>query len=310
MPTHPLRSQIDLHLERIHALFDTEKIRNQSFSGDLTRHYYKVNRIPYTRFHSASGFLHCGITRDGIYKEEDLLELARTVEANLSPGGTGKLLELACGRGANTSYLASRHPELWFNGLDLSETNLTFAEKVAQEFPNFHPVQGDYHDLSRYEDASMDVVFQAEALCYSTHVQDVFREIMRVLRAGGLFISFDAYRARKPEAMEPAEALACELAEKGMAVERMEVYEDYRNKALATGFEVVQEEDATALVVPTLRRFEHQAHRFFSRRLRARILKLLLPNAFLYNAVSGYLMSLTIQTRLHVYMISIYRKPE
>lgn len=50
-------------------------------------------------------------------------------------------------------------------------------------------IEGSMHDLSMLPDASFDIVHQPVSTCYVPDITAVYREIARVLRDGGLYIS-------------------------------------------------------------------------------------------------------------------------
>jgi ubiquinone/menaquinone biosynthesis C-methylase UbiE len=50
-------------------------------------------------------------------------------------------------------------------------------------------IEGSMHDLSMLADASFDIVHQPVSTCYVPDIYAVYREIARVLRDGGLYIS-------------------------------------------------------------------------------------------------------------------------
>ncbi len=187
------QSEITQKLENIRKVFDINRVIGLKTDKAYIQKYYKINKIPYSLFHTNTDLIYMGVSRDGIYKEDDLLEAARTVEKYLKELNGSKVLELATGRGANSFYLAQRFPAVKFCGLDISGGQLDYAFKKARRVNNYHPEFGDYHDLSRFENRSFDIVFVVEALCYSTDKDKVLAEVYRVLKKGGVFIIFDGY---------------------------------------------------------------------------------------------------------------------
>src|SRR3989344_2598588 len=269
--------------------------------------YYRLNRLTYTLFHTRTGLIHMGLSRDGTYKEDDLLEMARIVAGYVSEGAAKNILELATGRGANSLYLAKRFPNATFHGIDISETQLSLAFKHARKVKNYHPAFGDYHDLKRFNDATFDVVFILEALCYSTEKETVLREVRRVLKGGGLFIVFDGYSNKEPQELTESEIMVQGLIEKGMAVAKFESYRSFIEKA-RPDFQVVYEEDLSDLVVPTMQRLEKMSRRFFSYPRIARIVSRIVPRAVVNNTVSAFLMPTAMKCGLGCYKLTVLRK--
>lgn len=107
------------------------------------------------------------------------------------------ILELGCG-GGQCSIAFARQGAIAV-GIDLSDEQLAYARQLASREafdapPTF--VQGDAADLSRFANASFDVVFSAYALHYVEQIATCLAEVNRVLRppkpgrarSGGLFV--------------------------------------------------------------------------------------------------------------------------
>lgn len=216
-------------------------------------------------------------------------------------------MELATGRGATSAYLAKKYPGIEFLGIELSQGQLDFSQKKAKKWLNYQPSLGDYHDLSRYADCSIDIVFVIEALCYSEDKVRVLSEVKRVLKEGGIFIIFDGYIKKTRSAMTEEELIAVRLTETGMAVNTFEDYPSLLSKAKSLGFSVDSSEDVSKFIMPTLRRFENLAIRFFRHPRSAKIITRVFSKEFAYNAVSGLLMPNLIEEDLASYYITVLR---
>jgi len=71
--------------------------------------------------------------------------------------------------------------------LDLAEGQLAGDHAAADHYGyEVRTVHGDMRDLSCFEPDSFDVVFQATT-CWIPDVKEVYREVIRVLRPGGLY---------------------------------------------------------------------------------------------------------------------------
>lgn len=62
------------YLRLVNSSFQTDKLIKEKQKSDEIRNYYLTNHLAYFIFHNRKGFMHMGISRNGVYKEEDLLE--------------------------------------------------------------------------------------------------------------------------------------------------------------------------------------------------------------------------------------------
>jgi len=115
---------------------------------------------------------------------------------------TGKetLLDLACGPGIYTRPLARKLDQGRVVGLDLSRSMLQFARDRAKEqgLRNIVFVRGNAMALP-FSDDEFDVVNCCGAIHLFPDVPRAFREVGRVLKPGGIFLS--ATLRRKPGRM-------------------------------------------------------------------------------------------------------------
>ena len=303
-----MNSELKEKLARISRVFDIKEITTLHFDKKYIQEYYQINRIPYSVFHTRTGLIHMGISRDGIYKEDDLLEQSRIVEQYIHRTKAQRVLELATGRGGNSVRLAKRHGGVSFYGIDMSQEQLNYAFERAKEVHNYHPILGDFHDLGQFEKESFDVIFVVEALCHSTTKERVFSEILRVLKTGGTFIIFDGYLQAERAKLSGDEGIAVRLFESGMALEPLEEYRVVRDKLLAAQFVVEEEEELSLCILPTLTRFEKKAHPMFAYPLLGKALLHVLPTKFLYNAVTGYIGATLVKSDIVSYWVTVARK--
>lgn len=98
-----------------------------------------------------------------------------------------RVLCLAGAGGLQAPLLACAGAEVTV--LDLSERMLDKDRAVAaREGLDIRIEHGNMCDLSRFEDASFDLVLNPPSLFYVPDVNPVFREVQRVLNPGGTFI--------------------------------------------------------------------------------------------------------------------------
>jgi len=301
------RKNLQEKVNDIGKVFSIQKVLDLKVDKKYIQKYYQANKLAYSIFHTKTDLIYMGISRDGIYKESDLLEAARTVEKYLKNEQGMAVLELATGRGASSFYLAKIFPQVKFFGVDISKGQLDFALKKAKKVNNYFPEMGDYHNLKRYKDGSFDIVFIIEALCYSLDKDAVLKEVFRVLKSGGLFIIFDGYCQKKIGQMTEIEKRALHLTEKGMALEKFEEYCSFKEKA-KNYFKTEYEEDASKYVIPTMERFEKTSSYFFRFPRLSKFLSKILPEELYYNLMPAYLMPEVMRKGVCCYMINVLRK--
>ncbi|MEL6111067.1 MAG: class I SAM-dependent methyltransferase [Planctomycetota bacterium] len=99
-----------------------------------------------------------------------------------------KVLCLAAGGGRQSSLYAAAGAEVTV--VDLSGAMLELDRQVAAErgIP-MRILQANMEDLSGLRDAEFDIVIQPVSTCYVSAIDNVYREVARVTRASGLYIS-------------------------------------------------------------------------------------------------------------------------
>jgi len=123
--------------------------------------------------------------------DDDFADPLRTVDPVGWLGGSlvGKrVLCLAAGGGRHGPLYAAAGGEVTV--VDLSAEQLALDREVAsQKRLTLRTVQASMDDLGMLETASFDVVIQPVSTCYVPDLAPVYREVARVTRPGGLYIS-------------------------------------------------------------------------------------------------------------------------
>lgn len=289
-------------LKKLSELFDFNKVLLANTDIKSIARYYKVNKFSYSLFHSEN-FIHMGITRSGVFKKEDLFEQVKIIEKFIDKR-TKKTLELGTGRGANSIYLAKNHPDIEFIGIDLPKGQLQYAFKNGKDLRNFKPQEGDFHNLSNFSEKSFNIVFVVESLCHSGNKEKVIKEVKKVLKKDGLFITIDAFTIK--DNLNKEELLSKRLVEKSMSVPAFENYNKFIDLLNKNMFKVVFEEDDSFEILPTLRRFEKDARILLSLpNFLSKIILKVFPSEFTYNAIAGYLMPDLIESKIASYMVVV-----
>ena len=95
------------------------------------------------------------------------------------------VLEVGCGRGGGSEWIARTQGVRSMTGVDLARSAIALC-KAWHRLPNLAFTQGDAERLP-FSDASFDVVLNVESCHHYPSLATFFREVDRVLRPGGCF---------------------------------------------------------------------------------------------------------------------------
>ena len=99
-----------------------------------------------------------------------------------------KVLCLAAGGGKHSALFAMAGASVTV--VDISPAMLDQDRLVAQERNlNIHVIEASMDDLSMLDNDQYDIVFQPVSTCYVPDIVPVYREVARVIRHNGLYIS-------------------------------------------------------------------------------------------------------------------------
>lgn len=291
-----LRSKINFDF-----IFDKDKFSHT----DIKRYYKKTKYLLYRLAGSKEGYMHIDISDNGIHKKGQNYQTYHIVKLNeiIKQNRCKKVLELGCGQGANMAYLAKRNQEVSFIGIDLYPS----LDKKNRKY-NIELLEGDYHNLEKIEDNSIDLVYGIETLCYSTNKNQVFKEVSRVLKKNGLFILYDAYLAKHRSSLSEIEQLGAKLVENGYYLDEFEYIGNMENYIQNNHFDVVIEENMKEKVSNHLISYQKRIQKYLRFGPFFQIFCKIIPKEVLGNIVPVYFMADTIAMDLSVYYHHILRK--
>lgn len=148
-----------------------------------------------------------------------------------------KVLDVGCGSGATVDRLVSLY-QLRAIGVDPSEVLLGIGKKKN---PSLNLIQGQGEDLP-FPINIMDGVFAECTLSVMFDLDQVIKEIFRVLKPGGWLVINDVY-ARNPEGLKPLQELNFDSC-----IRRALPKEQLINMLIGQGFKIVNWSDHTNLL--------------------------------------------------------------
>lgn len=278
-----------------------------STSSQITKKYYRATRIPFYRiFCSKRGFMHIGLSFDNSYTKNDKYEYtqAKIVSKYLKKFSSGKILEIGCGQGTNIHYLSQKFPSLDFVGVDLipgfklykhSQSNMVFIED-------------DYHKLSCIPNASIDVVFAIETICYSTQKEKLFHLLYEKLKPNGILIIFDGYSCKKRCNYSQVERLCLDILENAYHIHQFEYVRDVEHAMKIVGFSKVLSKNLDRYTFPYFSDVEKRIQHFCSLGFLLKIALKLTSTEITGSMVPGYILGEMVRSKIVCYMLHILEK--
>lgn len=299
-------TEFQRRLDMIRRVFVIDDLDGRGKDRADIAQYYRQSSLGYRFVHSDSGAMHMALNPGGVFDRAGYYGQADAV-AELIDDQTRRVLELASGKGFNSNYLAARHLDVGFLGLDLVRQQVRAARRNAGGLTNVRYLTADFHDLP-VRDGCLDLVFVVESLCHALDMPRVLDQVARVLREGGLFVVVDAWRTEAFDDLPDIVRYAAQVTEHAMAVGDARRIDEWLLMVERAGLELTGDRDLTASVLPNMRRFERAAARYYRYPGSARVTNLLLPTRLVQNSIAALLMPLTVETGAHTYRLVTLKK--
>jgi ubiquinone/menaquinone biosynthesis C-methylase UbiE len=102
-----------------------------------------------------------------------------------------RLLEIGCGNGIQSVYIANKFQPEETIGIDLNEDNITLAQNLENNGSNVIFHVDDAHKLEKIEDDSIDVIICIESAFHYPDKDQFLTQVNRVLKEDGEFLIAD-----------------------------------------------------------------------------------------------------------------------
>jgi len=162
-----------------------------------------------------------------------------------------KALDCGCGVGGPMRTIAAVSGA-HVTGITINEYQVgraTYHNQKQGLAPLTDVVRGDFTAMP-FADASFDAAYAIEATCHAPKLEQVFGEIFRVLKPGGLFGSYEWVSTAKFDAKNPEHVRIIDEINFGNGLPEMRTYKQAEQAGKNVGFELAMSLDlATASVV-------------------------------------------------------------
>lgn len=299
-------ADVKTYLGQLRDLFDVDAFLKQEVSPRSIQRYYTECAWIYGLLHSPAGAVHLALNYDGQYNADGFYEQPRLIQKQIDTLHPRRALEIACGKGFNTHWLAPRNTHTEFCAVDLTPKHIQIAARKHRANVQFSV--GDYQHLA-FADHSFELVSAIECLCHARDLGEVFGEIYRVLAPGGRLILTDGFRRPGFETLEPAMEVAAQLVELSMNVERFWPIDTFLCAAQDSGFRVAECSDLSDAIQPNLKHLQSVAKLYLRWPSLARRITRLLPPYLVRHAITGLLGAETLASNAQGYYAVVLEKP-
>jgi len=292
-------ASLETYLEQIGRIFDVPRMINERLEKPQVLQYFVANRISQLLW-SSDGFFHYGLSCDGEYKKDDLTGQGRLIERYVHDLDAKRVLELACGLGANSAFLARRNPHITFHAIDIVAKPL----RRYAILPNLSFQFGDYDDLKQFRDESFDLIFVIEGLCHSTNKLHVLRQAKKKLKRDGLFVVIDGYKRNRAKPLNHSEDLMWQLIEKSLSCDKIEQVLDVEG-FMKREYSIIERMDHSQCVLASIARFEPLVRFYFAYPIFARILNSVVPLAVTKNIIHLLFFPISVRRQIGCYCVHV-----
>lgn len=246
--------------------------------------YFRQNHENYRRIYSGRGNMHFIVSKDGeTYSIDDMFYQAETAVSCARSGD--RVLELGSGLGTNLVYLAGRHPDITFYGVDLCPA------RRDDDLSNLTVLERNYTSLSDFPDNTFNVVFAIDTIVHNSKDDKdrIMSEAYRVLKPGGTLLVYDYAINDAFESYGRELQIAMKVTARGSAAALIESRAEWEEHFAKAGFKTVAVNELTDRILPDLKRLQQHFDIVMRHPLRAWIVFHTLPRRYTVNLISGWL---------------------
>lgn len=172
----------------------------KKFTERQTRDFYNSDDAIYRSFWDKKGNCHWGyFPSENTTFLQSMTELNKKMLALSTIGDKSKVLDLGCGNGTNSFFIHEK-TKATVTGVDLSDTRIENAKSILTQSKNgkrgLDFIQGTATNLP-FADSSFSHVWSQATIYHVHEKRKALKEVMRVLKKGGMFIFDDLIKPNK-----------------------------------------------------------------------------------------------------------------
>lgn len=258
-------------------MFETLKERRQNYRENMPLVFAVTAALYYAYW---GEYFHLALFEDDETEADFTTALQRTHEQYfkaIKAAEAGRLLELACGGGALSTWMAEHmHGEVV--GVDISPAQLAYARRRVKKgkYSNLRFIEHDIMRIGDLPEPLFDAAIYLDAACYLPDKGAALKGIATTLRQGARLLLIDWCRPEEVTALE--NEMILEPFYRYWCIPEMETVERYERGFKAAGFRLIKVEDLSPRVGPNLERGYRAAIRAMADPATVRLMKTIAPN--------------------------------
>lgn len=220
-------------------------------SKDVTRYYRHTTNRDYLWLRSVIGAgMHTVLTAPKPIGWHALgTRQATLVLAEVCAVRARRVLELGCGRGYCTLWLAALCPDVQFDAIDLLDEHVRVARSDANQ-AGLRNVRFILGDMNSHFEGQYDIVFGVESLCYVTSLPSFLRRVRQLLQPIGRLVIVDGFRSAGILSCSPDLRAAMQYVENGFCINTIHSKAHWTRWAKLSGLRPLVDRDFTIESLP------------------------------------------------------------
>ena len=245
----------NLAIYKTFLIFNSEFLISKMFTNHDIERYYDLSEVHYRKFWrlGKSRSLHYGYWDASTKNFHDaLLNINRKLAAEINISSHDHVLDAGCGIGGSCIWLA-KNVGCTALGISLSRKQIAQAKHLVAELNLDKQVtffERDY-TATGFPDASFDVVWAIESVCYIPDKSLFAKEAFRVLRKGGRLVIADFF---KTDNLNEHDSDLVKRWANGWAIEDYVTEESFVKQLRESGFLNIRFINITSAIMRSARR--------------------------------------------------------